>query len=84
MSEILSLEQIEDEIGMLVRGGGDADRVLTQFMALSAALAAAESRLSRATEALREIRTRTQGFAPMSWERGLFNVADAVLAEIGK
>ena len=53
MSEILSLEQIEDEIGMLVRGGGDADRVLTQFMALSAALAAAESRLSRATTALR-------------------------------
>ena len=34
MSEILSLEQIEDEIGMLVRGGGDSDRVLRQFMAL--------------------------------------------------
>ena len=34
MSEILTLEQIEDEIGMLIRGGGDADLVLRQFMAL--------------------------------------------------
>lgn len=39
-----------------------------------------ESRLAAALDALREIRTRTAGFAPMSWETGLWNLADAALA----
>jgi len=61
---ILSLEQIEDEVGMLVRGGGDADRVLTQFMALRSALATAERRAEEAESMFRDyaLAAQTIGF----------------------